>query len=97
MMSHEFFHEQAHVEKHHALKRGILLSFICLLLLLLLYLYRIFCHFQEFEADRLAAEKCGRKSALESLKFLQMREGKIGFLANLLSLHPRTEKRLKVI
>jgi len=97
MMSHEFFHEQAHIEKHHALQRGILLLGICSFLLLLLYIYRLFCHFQEFEADRLAAEKCGRKSALESLNFLQMREGKIGFFANLLSLHPRTEKRLKAI
>jgi len=97
MMSHEFFHEQAHIEKRHELKRGILLLGICSFLLLSLYLYRLFCHFQEFEADRLAAEKCGRKSALESLKFLQLREGKVGFLANLFSLHPRTEKRLKAL
>jgi Zn-dependent protease with chaperone function len=97
MLSHEFFHEQAHIEKHHELKRGMLLSGICLLFLLALYLYRLFCHFQEFEADRLAAEKCGRASALESLKFLQIREGKVGFFANLFSLHPRTEKRLKAL
>jgi Zn-dependent protease with chaperone function len=97
MMSHEFFHEQVHIEKHHELKRGIFLFGICSFFLLALYLYRIFCHFQEFEADRLAAEKCGRVSALESLKFLRMREGKVGFFANLFSLHPRTENRLKAL
>jgi len=97
MMSHEFFHEQAHIEKRHELKRGILLFAICSFFLLALYLYRLFCHCQEFEADRVAAEKCGRGSALESLRFLQMREGKIGFFANLFSLHPRTEKRLKAL
>jgi len=95
MLSHEFFHEQAHIEKRHELKRGILLLGIGLFFAL--YLYRLFCHLQEFEADRLAAEKCGRSSAVESLKFLQMREGKIGFFANLFSLHPRTEKRLKAL
>jgi len=94
MLSHEFFHEQAHIEKRHELKRGILLAVI---VLFLLYLYRIFCHFQEYEADRLAAERCGRVSALESLRFLQMREGKRGFFANLFSLHPRTEKRIKFL
>ncbi len=97
MLSHEFFHEQAHIEKRHELKRGILLLGICLFLLFALYLYRLFCHLQEFEADRLATKKCGRNSAVESLKFLQMREGKIGFFANLFSLHPRIEKRLKVL
>jgi len=95
MLSHEFFHEQAHIEKRHELKRGILLLGIGLFFAL--YLYRLFCHLQEFEADRLAAEKCGRNSAVESLKFLQMREGKVGFFANLFSLHPRTEKRLKAL
>jgi Zn-dependent protease with chaperone function len=97
MLSHEFFHEQAHLKKSHELKRGVLLLGISLFFLLALYLYRLFCHFQEFEADRLAAEKCGKNSALESLKFLQMRKGKTGFFANLLSLHPRTEKRIKAL
>jgi Zn-dependent protease with chaperone function len=97
MLSHEFFHEQAHLEKRHEFKRGILLLGISLFFLFALYLYRLFCHLQEFEADRLAAEKCGKHSALESLKFLQMQEGKTGFFANLFSLHPRTEKRIKAL
>jgi len=120
MLSHEFFHEQAHLEKRHELKRRILLLTICFLLIFnsqfsifnsqlstlnsqlfstftFAILYRFFCHSQEFEADCLAAQKCGKNAAVESLKFLQMREGKIGFFANLFSLHPKTEKRIKAI
>jgi Zn-dependent protease with chaperone function len=97
MLSHEFFHEQAHIEKRHELKRRMLLLGIGLFLLFAFYLYRFFCHSQEFEADRLAAEKCGKNSAVESLKFLQMREGKISFFTDLFSLHPRTEKRIKAL
>jgi len=127
MLSHEFFHEQVHLEKRHELKRRILLLTICFLLtlnsqlstpnsqlltpnsqlptlnsqLMLAFisalLYRLFCHSQEFEADRIAAQKCGKNAAVESLKFLQMREGKNSFFANLFSLHPGTEKRIKAI
>jgi Zn-dependent protease with chaperone function len=60
-------------------------------------LYRFFCHSQEFEADRVAAKKCGKNAAIESLKLLQMREKKTGFFANLFSLHPKTEKRIERI
>jgi len=94
MLSHEFFHEQAHIKNHHELKRGILFAFI---ILLLLFLYRLVCHLQEYEADRYAAERCGRVSALESLRFLQMREGKRSFFVNLFSLHPRTENRIRAL
>ncbi len=139
MLSHEFFHEQAHIEKRHELKRRILLITICSLLILnsqlsilnslpifnsqlpilnflpifnsqlstlnsqllstftLAILYRLFCHSQEFEADRIAAKKCGKNAAIESLKLLQMREGKTNFFANLFSLHPRAEKRIAAL
>jgi Zn-dependent protease with chaperone function len=90
MLSHEYFHEQAHIEKRHELKRRFLLLAIGVLVFLS---YRYFCHRQEFEADRLAAKKCGKNAAVESLKLLLMRE-KTGFWANLLSLHPKTEKRV---
>ncbi|MDR3001923.1 MAG: M48 family metalloprotease [Fibromonadaceae bacterium] len=127
MQSHEFFHEQAHAEKRHELKRRTLLITLILAFFILnsqqltfgdspanfatgrvfsilnsqlalisafFIVYRFFCHQQEFEADRVAAEKCGRKKAVESLKFLQMREGKRRFWTNLFSLHPKTEKRI---
>jgi len=94
MLSHEFFHEQAHIEKRHELKRWILLLLSALLFAIL---YRLFCHSQEFEADRIAAKKCGKNAAIESLKLLQMREGKTWFLANLFSLHPKTEKRIALL
>ena len=114
MLSHEFFHEQVHLEKRHELKRRIALFSMCIFFLILssqlstlnsqllsaftlAILYRFLCHSQEFEADRLAAQKCGRDAALESLKLLQMREGKRGFFANLFSLHPKTEKRIKAV
>jgi len=113
MLSHEFFHEQVHLEKRHELKRRILLLTICFLSIFnfqfstlnsqlfstftLAILYRFFCRSQEFEADRLAAQKCGKNAAIESLKLLQMSEGKTGFFANLFSLHPKTEKRIKAI
>jgi Zn-dependent protease with chaperone function len=92
MQSHEFFHEQAHVEKRHELKRRILLL---ALISAVFIIYRFFCHQQEFEADCIAAEKCGKKKAIESLKFLQIHERKRGFWANLLALHPRTERRIR--
>jgi len=106
MLSHEFFHEQAHIEKKHELKRRILFLTICFLIILnsqlfsaltLAILYRLFCHSQEFEADRLAAQKCGKDAAVEGLRFLQIQEGKTGFFANLFSLHPKTEKRIKAL
>ena len=91
MLSHEFFHEQAHIEKRHELHRVI---FFIVLSIAAFFIYRYFCHAQEYEADKIAAKKCGKKSAFESLKFLQMREKKAFFGANLLSLHPKTEKRI---
>jgi len=91
MLIHEFFHEQAHLEKNHELKRRILFIAICLISA---FLYRFFCRLQEYEADRIAAKKCGKDAAVESLKLLQMREGKPNFWFNLFSLHPSTEKRL---
>ncbi|MDR1811424.1 MAG: M48 family metalloprotease [Candidatus Fibromonas sp.] len=94
MLSHEYFHEQAHIEKQHELKRWI---FLFLTFIAALLIYRLFCHLQEFEADRLAMQKCGKNVAFESLRLLQMREGKTGFFANLFSLHPKTEKRIKAI
>ncbi|MDR1830197.1 MAG: M48 family metalloprotease [Candidatus Fibromonas sp.] len=114
MLSHEFFHEQVHLEKRHELKRRIVLFSICIFFLIfnsqlstlnsqlisaftLAILYRFFCHSQEFEADRVAAKKCGKNAAVESLKLLQMQEGKTGFLGNLFSLHPKTEKRIERI
>ena len=113
MLSHEFFHEQAHIEKRHELKRRILLLAICFLLILnsqlstlnsqlmlafiSAFFYRLFCHSQEFEADRLAAQECGKNAAVESLKLLQIQERERGVFANLFSLHPRTEKRIKAI
>ncbi|MCL2101953.1 MAG: M48 family metalloprotease [Fibromonadales bacterium] len=113
MFSHEFFHEQAHIERKHELKRYLFLILIAIsfaflnsqlstlnsqLILIATFLtYRLFCHAQEFEADKLAAEKCGKDAAIESLKFLQMQEGKIGFWSALFSLHPRTEKRIEKI
>ena len=112
MLSHEFFHEQVHLEKRHELKRRIVLLSICIFFsilnsqfsilnspfisaLTLAILYRFFCHSQEFEADRVAAKKCGKNAAIESLKLLQMQEGKTVFFGNLFSLHPKTEKRIK--
>jgi len=94
MLAHEFFHEQIHIKKQHELKRWILffLTFIAASLI-----YRFFCHSQEFEADRVAAKKCGKNAAIESLKLLQMQEGKTVFFGNLFSLHPKTEKRIKRI
>jgi len=89
MLGHEYFHEQAHLEKHHELKRHILLL---LMFLLCALIYRFFCHIQEYEADRLAAKKCGKKAAIESLKLLQMREKKSFF-----SMHPETEKRIELL
>jgi Zn-dependent protease with chaperone function len=94
MLSHEFFHEQAHIEKRHELKRRLLLLAFSLLAF---FIYRYFCHKQEFEADHLAAQKCGQANALESLKLLQMREKKACFVANILSLHPKTERRIRGI
>jgi Zn-dependent protease with chaperone function len=94
MLSHEYFHEQAHIERQHELKRWI---FLFLTFIAALLVYRFFCHLQEFEADRLATQKCGKAAAFESLKLLQIREGKRGFLANLFSLHPRTERRIKAV
>ncbi|MDR2581094.1 MAG: M48 family metalloprotease [Fibromonadaceae bacterium] len=94
MLSHEFFHEQAHIDCRHELKRHLFLFILCLFVF---FIYRFFCHRQEFEADRLAAKKCGKAKAIESLKFLQMREGKVGFWANLLSLHPKTKRRIYYI
>jgi len=91
MLSHKFFHEQAHIEKRHELKRQILLIVLSLLAFLI---YRYFCHKQEYEADRLAAKKCGKSAALESLEFLRMQEKKTSFLANLFSLHPKAGKRI---
>jgi Zn-dependent protease with chaperone function len=91
MLSHEYFHEQAHIEHKHELKRQILLFVI---FAAAFFVYRYFCHRQEFEADRLAAKKCGKKAAIESLELLRMRERKFGFWANLLALHPKTKKRI---
>jgi len=91
MLSHRFFHEQVHIEKHHELKRQILLLVLSLLAFLI---YRYFCHKQEYEADRLAAKKCGKSAALESLELLKAQEKKGGFLANFFSLHPKTEMRI---
>ncbi|MDR2594137.1 MAG: M48 family metalloprotease [Fibromonadaceae bacterium] len=91
MLSHKFFHEQAHIEKRHELKRQILLLVLSLLAFLI---YRYFCHKQEYEADRLAAGKCGKSAALESLGLLKMQEKKTSFLANLFSLHPKAGKRI---
>lgn len=89
MLSHEYFHEQAHIENHHELKRHILLL---AMLLLCALIYRFFCHLQEYEADRIAAKKCGKKAAIESLKLLQMREKKQSFF----SLHPKTKDRIAI-
>jgi Zn-dependent protease with chaperone function len=94
MLGHEFFHEQAHLELRHEFKRRLFLAAICLLGFLL---YRFFCHRQEFEADRVAARKCGKGASIESLRFLQIREGKTGFLTSLISLHPKTERRVRKI
>jgi Zn-dependent protease with chaperone function len=97
MLSHEFFHEQAHIERRHEAKRMLFLFAVASIAFLI---YRFFCHRQEFEADLLAAEKCGKGAAIESLKFLQMREcrgQKFFALANLFSLHPLTEKRINAI
>jgi Zn-dependent protease with chaperone function len=94
MLSHKFFHEQAHIEKRHEFKRRILLLALSLLSFLI---YRYFCHKQEYEADRLAAKKCGKDAALENLKLLQIQEKKTDFLANLLSLHPKTKKRVEKV
>jgi len=91
MLSHRFFHEQAHIEKRHELKRRILLLILSLLAFLI---YRYFCHKQEYEADLIAAKKCGKSAALESLELLRMQEKKCSFLTNLLSLHPKTGKRI---
>jgi Zn-dependent protease with chaperone function len=91
MLSHEFFHEQAHIEKRHEAKRRILLLALGLLAFLI---YRFFCHKQEFEADNLAAKKCGKAAALESLGLLHKKEKKAGFAASLLSLHPKTKNRI---
>ena len=93
MLGHEFFHEQAHIEKRHELKRQILL--VVIFTFILAVFYRLFCHSQEYEADRIAAQKCGKAAAFESLKMLQMREKKSGFFAGLFSLHPKTEKRIR--
>jgi len=93
MLAHEFFHEQVHIEKHHELKRLILLF---LTFVFAFFIYRLFCHCQEYEADRLAAKKCGKEPAIESLKLLQMREGRF-FLGGLFSLHPKTVKRINFI
>jgi len=93
MLSHEYFHEQAHIEKHHELKRRI---FLFLTFAASLLIYRLFCHFQEYEADKLAAQKCGKDAAVESLKLLQIRE-KPSFWSNLFSLHPNTGKRIEKI
>ncbi|MDR0517191.1 MAG: hypothetical protein LBH25_09135 [Fibromonadaceae bacterium] len=91
MLGHEFFHEQAHLELRHEFKRRFFLFFICLLAF---FIYRILCHCQELEADRLAAKKCGKKASIENLKFLQMHEGKTNFLHSIFSLHPKTGKRI---
>jgi len=87
MLSHRFFHEQAHIENHHELKRRILLLALGLISFLI---YRYFCHRQEYEADRLAAKKCGKGAAVESLELLRGQEGKVGFF----SLHPKTKNRI---
>jgi len=86
MLAHEYFHELVHVEKNHEFKR--ILLFIVLTLISAL-IYRFFCHLQEYEADRLAAQKCGKKAAIECLNLLKMRENKHFF-----SLHPKTERRI---
>jgi len=103
MLGHEFFHEQAHLEKHHELKRRIFLV-VCLsiliinsqlstlnsqllLALVLALIYRFFCHRQEYEADRIAAKKCGKKAAIESLKLLPPS-------SRFFSLHPSTKARI---
>jgi Zn-dependent protease with chaperone function len=91
MFVHEFFHEGVHLELRHEFKRYI---FLFALILLVFLLYRFFCHCQEFEADRVAVRRCGKALALESLKFLQIREGKRGFWAGIFSLHPRVERRI---
>jgi len=94
MLSHKFFHEQAHIEKRHELKRRILLLALSLLAFLI---YRYFCHKQEYEADYLAAKKCGKAAALESLELLQMKKQKKFFLANLFSLHPKPKNRIATL
>jgi len=91
MLSHRFFHEQAHIENRHEFKRHILLIVLSSLAFLI---YRYFCHRQEYEADRLAAKKCGKAAALESLELLRAQEKKVSFLANFFSLHPKTERRI---
>jgi Zn-dependent protease with chaperone function len=90
MLSHEYFHEQAHIERNHEIKR---ILFLFILSFAAFLIYRFFCHRQEYEADYLAAKKCGKSAAIESLKFLQMREKKSGFF----SLHPKTQKRINAI
>jgi len=90
MLSHEYFHEQAHIEMRHEAKR---MFFLFITAFIAFLIYRFFCHKQEFEADRLAAKKCGRYAAIESLRFLQMREKK----SSLFSLHPKTERRINAI
>jgi len=91
MLSHRFFHEQAHIEKRHELKRRVLLLALGLLSFLI---YRYFCRRQEHEADLLAAKKCGKAAAVESLELLRAQEKKTGFFADLFSLHPKTKNRI---
>jgi len=92
MLGHEYFHEQAHIENHHELKRHILLLSMFLLCALV---YRFFCHRQEYEADSLAAKKCGKKAAIESLKLLRMQERGRPTCLPLFSLHPKTKNRIE--
>jgi Zn-dependent protease with chaperone function len=99
MLSHEYFHEQAHIEKRHEIKR---ILFLFILSFAAFLIYRFFCHRQEYEADYLAAKKCGKNAAIESLKFLQMRErsgrGEKFFApTDFFSLHPKTQKRINAI
>lgn len=93
MLSHEFFHEQAHIEKRHELQRII---FLIALNIITFFIYRFFCRWQEYEADKIATKKCGKKAAIERLKFLQMQESKTNFFANLFSTHPKTKKRINL-
>lgn len=94
MLHHEFFHEEAHLEENHEIKR---ILFLFAIILFVFFIYRFFCHKQEYTADRIAATKCGKNAAIENLKLLQITEGRVSFLKNIFSLHPRTEKRINYI
>ncbi|GHV11735.1 hypothetical protein AGMMS49938_02970 [Fibrobacterales bacterium] len=92
MLAHEFFHEQAHLEKQHELKRRFfLLGIVTTALITVFTIYKFFCYRQEYEADCIAAKKCGKENAVKSLKMLG------NLRHSFLSLHPPTKKRIEKI